>query len=41
MQAVRFEQNKTTDIPADGVVLESGWSIAPLATSEVRLFVHI
>ena len=41
-QAVLFDQSKITlDIPADGVVLESGWSITPLATSEVRLFVHI
>ena len=28
------------DIPANGVVLESGWSITPYATSEVRLYLY-
>ena len=33
---VLFEQNEITlDIPAEGIVLASGWSITPLGTTKV------
>jgi len=34
---VDFDQDVKLDIPEEGVVLESGWSITPLGTTVVSL----
>ena len=36
-QIVDFDQNVKLDIPEEGVVLQSGWSITPLSTTVVSL----
>ena len=40
-QEVMFEEERITlDIPEDGIVLESGWSITPLTYPGVSQLLH-